>query len=180
MLLALIELPVRVIAALWAGRAVWNWLGEEGVVYVDLVESRYFLLAVVGTAALAATAAPLLTTRPALWVVELLSRLGPYRLVGAALGAILGLVVGLLLTLPLPRLEEGLGAWLPFVLTAGCGLAGALAFAGRPGLVRQALGRRGPPGRAVVPTAQAVPVLPAPPNGHAPAEIEAPARETTR
>lgn len=180
MLLALIELPVRLLAALWAGSLVWEWLGEEGVVYVDLIESRYLLLAVVGTAALAATAAPLLTTRPALWGVELLGRLGPYRLVGAALGAIVGLVVGLLLALPLPRLEDGLGVWLPFALTAGCGLAGALAFAGRPGLVRRALGYRRPAGQVVVPASEAVPILPAPANGQAPVEIEAPIRETRR
>ncbi|MCS6802974.1 MAG: hypothetical protein RMM58_14560 [Chloroflexota bacterium] len=179
-LLALIELPLRLVAALWAGRAVGEWLAEEGVVYVDLLESRFLLLAVVGTAALAAIAAPLLTTRPVLWAIELLGRLGPYRLAGAALGAILGLLTGLLLVHPLPRLDEGVGAWVPFAITAGCGLAGALAFAGRPGVVRRLLVRRLSAERIAAPRVERLPAVSPLGNGHAPAELSAPARELTR
>jgi MFS family permease len=153
-------------------------LEGEGVVYVDLLESRFLVLAVGGAAALAAVAAPILTTRPALWAAELLSRLGPFQLAGAALGAILGLTIGLLLVQPLPRPEAGLGAWLPFFVTAGCGLAGALAFAGRPALLRRLLVRQVSAARpATSPRVALLPEVTPHPNGHAPAELEAPTRE---
>ncbi|MFN8535370.1 MAG: hypothetical protein U0556_17670 [Dehalococcoidia bacterium] len=177
-LLPLVELPLRLIAGVWAGRAVWDWLGEEGVVWTDLAESRFLLLAAGGAAALAAVVAPLVTTRPLLWAVDLIDRIGPFRLVGAALGLIVGLIVGGLLVWPLPRAEEGPAIWLPFVLTVFCGLVGAVAFAGRPALVRRLIPRRSPPIRPSLTRVEIVPDALPSPNGHRPAEIEAPTHET--
>jgi hypothetical protein len=180
LLLPIVELPLRLVAALWAARAVWEWLGEEGVVYVDPVESRFLLLAAVGAGGLAAIAAPLVTTRPALWGIELLSRLGPFRLAGASLGMIVGLVIGLLLVQPLPSGEAGLGAWLPFIVTLGCGVAGALAFAGRPGLIRRwIVPRPAPPPPVARPLVEVVPDLSSLANGRAPAGLEAAQGERT-
>ena len=138
-LLPLVELPLRLLAALLAGRALLGWLSDEGVTSTDPIESRYLLLAVIGAAALGAVVAPFLTTRPLCWLVEQLDRLGPFRLLGAGAGWLFGLASGLILASMLPPLEAEPARWLPAFLVLGSGLLGACALGGRPALIRRLL-----------------------------------------
>jgi hypothetical protein len=176
-LLPIVELPIRLLAAFIAGRWMWDWLGEEGVVYVEPIESRFLLVAALGAGALAAVMAPLVTTRPLLFLIELAGRLGPFRLVGAAIGLLLGLAAGALLAVSFPRVEEGPLVWLPLLLSLALGLAGAVAFGARPGIFRRFVAARQPAvRRPTVRTIETVPAeasLPAV-NGHIDAAIEAP------
>lgn len=140
--LPLVEFPLRLVGAALAARLALAWLGDDTPPYVDLIESRFLVLFIGGSALIGFVAAPYFTTRPWLLAVRLTRRLGAFRLLGAAAGLLLGLAIGALFAVSLPRGDGPAERWLPVALSLGLGLLGAVTFAGRPGLFRRVWPRR--------------------------------------
>ncbi|MCS7001601.1 MAG: hypothetical protein NZ518_02015, partial [Dehalococcoidia bacterium] len=123
-------------------RAMAEWLGEEAPPYVDLIESRFLVMALVGAALLGALAAPYATSRPFFWALAQARRQSGYRFVSGAFGGVLGALLGAALAWSLPPIEPGSGwEWAPFALSVGLALIGAIALGGRPTVARHALRR---------------------------------------